>query len=289
MPTSKGTTEKNKLVQTAPKWMSQDDVLIDEPLAHPRLQLKDYAILAFLAWNFVLIGAVMAQWVADIVLELWFLTLLCFVNMGLWRLLGVEFLWSIFLKRDMRGLMKNIMWVFILWVGFGLVSWGGWAIVATFSDVTVLGHKSLPFPLMTATWQEVLYWIGLTLSMIIYAVVDSVWWHVLYDNACNVNWGMRGWAGLCVGCMAWCLFEPTDNGHWWWVWLLAAFLWWMASHMVSCVLYDMFSLAGPVGLRLGLMTFWFLMFANVRWQWWNLEAFSWQWSYVPQNLWTGVA
>merc|ERR1711972_766345 len=233
--------------------MNQDDILVDETLAQPRPQLRDYAALAFLAWNFVLIGAVMGQWVADIVLYLWFLTLLCFVNMGLWRVMGTEFLWSIFLKRDMMGLKKNIMWLAIAMAGFGLVSWGGWVLVVTYSSLNVLGHKSLPFPLMTATWQEGLYWTGIALSMIVYAVVESIWWNVLYDNACLRNWGMRGFGAFCYGAMAWCLFDPSDNGHWWWVWLLAAFLWWFAAQMLCCVLYDMFSLAGPVGLRLGLM------------------------------------
>lgn len=266
-------------------WMEQEDVFVDEPLAYPRLQMKDYALLAFCAWNSVVISAVLGNYVADIMIYSWFMTVLWLVNMALWRALGSEFLWSIFLKRDVRASMKSIVVAIVLYFVVALVAWGVWMCMLTWMDFGKLGQSSLPMPVLTRNWQDILYWTGLPFSMIIEGVVASIWWNVLYDNAAKNSWALRAWALLCIFGQMWCFHTPMCQGTWWWLWLLLAANTHMMIAGLGFFLYDKFSLGAPMMARLGLYTGLYLVLAGSRWQWWTWVAFSEQYGWAPGNLW----
>jgi len=279
-----GKSKSKPLVKSGPVYTPQTDTVYDMDLKRPITTMKDLGLLAFCAWNFVVFGAVLGQYVADMFLYYWFLALMVGINIALVVALGSPLLWGQYVKRDMRASMAKMAIAGGAMVGVMVLTWGVMILVLTYQDFTRLGLFSLPFPVFSATWQVALYWTGLILSAVMWAVVESVWWNLAYNNLCNGSWPLRGWGVLCAVACGWCLCDPMMKGEYWWLWMLYSGLMGGLVNFLSHIMYDMASLGGAVGLRLG---FWFgnlLLWAHIQWQWWGLETLRHQWSWTPGNL-----
>jgi len=272
------------------KWTDQEDVNITENLAHPRMQAKDYALLMFCGWLAVVVGAVCGQWVADEMLGhlfFWALWCICF---GLWRLMGAEFLWSIFLKRDMRATMEKIALVGGVLFGTTLIFWGAGVLCWTYCNFWQSGLYSLMFPVLGSTWKEVLYLMGVFLFMWLEGVFQTVWWNVLYDNCSDkqgkagCKWGMRLWAAFCMSWAMFCYVDPAWKGRWWWTWPMIIAIFKGVMTLVSFVLYDVMSFGAALALRLGLYTATYLLWMGVYFQWWGQSWTLLQFINAPGNL-----
>jgi hypothetical protein len=288
MPAKKAVEPKGVRSQT---WTDQEDVDITENLAHPRMQTKDYVLLMFSGWLAVVVGAVCGQWVVDEMLGhlfFWALWVICF---GLWRAIGAEFLWSIFLKRDLRATMKKAGLVGGILVGSALLFWGSGVLVYTYCDLWQTGLYSLMFPVVQdATWKEVLYLIGVFFFMYLEGIFQTVYWNVLYDNCmdrdckANVRWMMRFWGAFCMGCAVFCYNDPAWKGRWWWTFptIMAVFKGLMT--LVSFVLYDKMSFGAALALRLGIYTATYTLWMGVYFQWWGQSWTLLQFINAPGNL-----
>jgi len=274
----------------AHKWTDQEDVDITENLAHPRMQPKDYVLLMFCGWLAVVVGAVCGQWVVDEMLGhlfFWALWLICF---GLWRALGAEFLWSIFLKRDLRATMGKIALVGGVLFGSALVFWGAGVLVYTYCNFWQTGLYHLQFPVLTATWQEVLYLIGVFMFMMLEGVFQTVWWNVLYDNCVDkhaklgIRWAMRFWGAFCMGCAVFCYNDPAFKGRWWWTWPMIMAIFKGVMTLVAFVLYDVMSFGAALALRLGIYVATYTLWMGVYFQWWGQTWTLLQFKYGPGNL-----
>lgn len=274
---------KKPMVKSGPVYTPQTDTIYDMDLKRPNTTIGDLCLLAFCAWNFVLIGAVLGQWVSDMFLWTWFLAILIGFNIVLLVVLGSPFLWGQYFKRDMKVTMKKMPLCAAVFVGSLLVFWGVWILVITYSDTTPLGLWSSPFPEM-AGWQTVLYWIGLCLTLLMWSVVEAVWWNVAYDGLSNGNMVMRLWGAICSGACFFCLYDCCANGAWAWFWMMLMFLVIMSNTMASFFIYDFCSLGGAIGFRVGFWMAWVLIAAHVQWQWWGLDAYTHQFTFTAGNL-----
>merc|ERR1711907_788873 len=130
--------------------------------------------------------------------------------------LGTPLLWGQYFKRDAKNSMRKMAVCAAVMGTVMVVMWGCWTLTLLFMDWTVVGHLSLPFPVMTSTWQVALYWTGIVLSGVMWAVVESVWWNVGYDGLANQNMLLRLWAFVCCTACGWSLTDPVVQGTWGW-------------------------------------------------------------------------
>lgn len=281
---SKPAKGASKPLRSGPKYTDQSDMIYDFDLKRTVGNIGDWMILAFLAWSYVVVGAVLGQYVADMFLYMWFTMVMIAINIALATVFCSPLLWNQYVKMNMRKTMDKIAIVGAVFGAVLVVTWGCAILTWTYQDWSVAGQMSIPLPFMTAAWQEGLYWTGLVVTGLLWCVVECMWWNIGYDGISGASMPMRAWAGLCFGIYCAMLTDPMFQGEWSWMYYLQAFINGFIVNTASFFVTDFCGLGGAIALRLGTYVAHILLMAHVRWQWWGLSVFRHQFSWTPGNL-----
>lgn len=257
------------------------------PLAIPRSQNKDMLLLLACAWNYVLLGAICGQYVADALITTWFTIIVTLLNFVIFRLLGCEFLWGVFMGRDVKASAKYAaVWIAFLLATIVIVG-GTWSMWISFKSNYVLGIYSLPFPNFkdNETFQKVLYLIAYGLFSFVSVVLETVWWNVLYDNVAQNWWGMRIMATIAVFSSTFCLSTSSMLAKWNILYMTMTATTSALCMLLGFGLYKSWSLGAPFALRLGLAITQYLICFHVLNQWWTNNSMNWQYGWTANNLW----
>lgn len=282
MPTKTG----NKVGKANQFEMERDWDMDDAPLAQPIMTGKDYMLLLFLAWMLAAWSCVHSQWVMDLCLFYLVSAGFYVLNLVIWRLAGVEFLYKSFLSWEARRKKNGPVMGLAVFVGGTLVWFWLWQIVWMYNDSNVLGWWINMNPdLKDSWWREMFYWTGVLVSMLLLAKLEAWFYNLLWDNCCGHSWLWRVLAVLMQSFWLYPYLESTMQGPNATIWKQSAYWCYVVLQVVGFVLSDALGMAAAGGWRAAILLAGVLNFMGFYWGWFNYDSVHFMHKYTNANVW----
>lgn len=254
----------------------------DEDIAMPISTPKDIALLLFLGWLLLMWSALCAQYVSDYNLFFLFSILFYIFNIIVWRIAGCEFLWKVFIRSYTQnkkiGIAAGIM------VGVATIGFWTWQLMWMYNDTIKLGRYTTLVPNMTRWWVKGFYFFFLWVFAIVLALLESLFYNVLWDNVCRLNWGFRILAAVWYSIWAFCWFGREMMGANNWSWMAIAVTFVFVAQVATNVVKDKVGLVAVICMRFGLLAAWLLNVHGFYHQWFSYTDVNQFWKYASDNL-----
>jgi len=258
----------------------------DAPLAQPIMTMKDYMLFLFLAWLLAAWSCIHSQWVMDLCV---FYLVTCgfyVLNLIVWRLAGVEFLYKQFLAFESRRKKNAPVMGLAVFAVFTLVWFWLWQVVWMYNDSSVLGWWFNLMPnLKDSWWREMFYWMGVWVCALLMAKLETWFFNLLWDNCCGKSWLWRAVAALFQSFWVYPFLESSMAGPNNVIWVQSAFWSYFVLQVVGFVLSDVLGLAAAGGWRLALIAAGTLNFMGFSMGWFKYDSVKFFHAYSNNNVW----